>query len=161
MLTGGSPGPANHHAQHNDLRRPPHHYPMRTDGQRTETPNSVIERVSERLIEQRHHTTARFDTDAFERDRKARWKLAGRRPHALLIVLPAELPVHPQAMNHDHYRADSNARMIIALAVVAPTTAQNTATKFYFRYHAQAFEARVFDREEDAREWLIEIVDGV
>lgn len=132
---------------------------MRTTGQRTETATAIIKRVSERFIEQRHHPVVRFDGTAFEQNRKARWKLSRRTPHALLIVLPAELPVHPPAMNDDHFRRDSEARMIIALAVVAPTNAQNTASKFYFRYHAQAFEARVFEAEKEARAWLNEVLE--
>lgn len=131
---------------------------MRTHRRRVETPVAIIERVSERLLEQRFHPVLRFSLAAVEQDRTARWRLAGREPHALLIVLPAELPVHPLAMNDDHFRADSEARMLIALAVVAPTTSQNTATKFYFRYHVQAFETRIFEQEKDARSWLNEIL---
>lgn len=129
---------------------------MKPSGHRAETTTAIIERLSERFIELRYHVVGRFDAAMFERDRKVRWKLSGRMPHALLIILPAELPVYAPAMNDDHFRRDSEARMVIALAVVAPTTAQNMAAKFYFRYHAQAFEARVFEQEDEARSWLME-----
>ncbi len=34
-----------------------------------------------------------------------------------------------------------------------------TAAKFYFRYYAQAFEARVFEEEEEARRWLTDMLE--
>ena len=60
--------------------------------------------------------------------------------------------------NEDHFRKDSETRSIIALAVVANSMEVSAATKFYFRYYPQAFEARVFDEEEDARTWLSEVL---
>ncbi|MBX2971946.1 MAG: hypothetical protein KF797_02485 [Flavobacteriales bacterium] len=134
---------------------------MRTAGRRIGTSTATIERMADNLIRQCVRPDALFTATAFERNRKARLKLTRGSPHALLIVLPAELPVHPPAMNDDHFWADSAARTIIALAVVAPTTAQNTAAKFYFRYHAQAFEARVFKKEEEAERWLKDVLGGV
>jgi len=132
---------------------------MKMVGQRIETPTAIIERSGERLIEQRYKLDARFGPGVIDRNRKARWKLAEGEPHVLLIILPHELPVHPPAMNEDHFRQDSEARLIIALAIVAPSMQQNTATKFYFRYYAQAFEARVFEEEEEARAWLSKIME--
>lgn len=123
-------------------------------GQQVETATARIELVAPRFIEQHYRPDAVFASGVFERNRKARWKLTGSTPHVLLIVLPPELPVHPPSTNEDHYRTDSDARMIIALAVVAQNTAVNAATKFYFRYYAQAFEVRIFEGEEEARAWL-------
>ncbi|MBL7944995.1 MAG: STAS/SEC14 domain-containing protein [Flavobacteriales bacterium] len=154
MLTGESPGPAHHHVQHNDNSRPLWYCPMSTTGQHIETPTATIVLVAEKSVEQRYKAEARFVPGAVEQNRKARWKLTRGAPHTVLIILPAELPVHPPAMNEDHFRLDSEERRIIALAVVAPTAALNAATKFYFRYYAQAFEARVFEAEEEARAWL-------
>lgn len=132
---------------------------MRTIGTRIETPTATIELVGPRLVEQRFHRDADFNGREFERNRKARWRITQREAHALLIVLDAGSPVHPPAMNDDHFRADSEVRMILALAIVAPGVALNTATKFYFRYHAQAFEARVFEEVEEARAWLIGMLE--
>jgi hypothetical protein len=123
-------------------------------GDHMDTSTAHIELVSPAFIEQHYRADAVFAPGVFERNRKARWKLTGNTPHVLLIVLPPELPVHPPSTNEDHYRTDSDARMIIALAVVAQSTAVNAATKFYFRYYAQAFEVRVFEGEEEARRWL-------
>ncbi|MBL7953901.1 MAG: hypothetical protein JNJ91_02600 [Flavobacteriales bacterium] len=127
---------------------------MRTIGQRIETPTATIVLAAEHFIEQRYKAEARFIPGAVDLNRKARWKLAKGARHVVLVILPVEMPVHPPAMNEDHLRADSEERRIIALAVVAPTAALNAASKFYFRYYAQAFEARVFEAEEEARAWL-------
>jgi len=159
LLTGGSPGSAYHHVQHNDAGRPLPYGPMKMVGQRIETPTAIIERSGDRLIEQHFKAEARFGPGVIDRNRKARWKLAEGEPHLVLIVLPHELPVHPPAMNEDHFRQDSEARLIIALAIVAPSMQQNTAAKFYFRYYAQAFEARVFEEEAEARAWLSAVLE--
>lgn len=160
MLTGGSSGSAYHHVQHNDHRRPALYCPMSRIGQHVETPTARIELVAPRMVEQHYRHDAVFAPGVFERNRKARWKLTGNAPHAVLIILPPELPVHPPSTNEDHFRKDSDARMIIALAVVAQNTAVNAATKFYFRYYAQAFETRVFEGEEEARSWLLGRLDN-
>lgn len=75
-----------------------------------------------------------------------------------MIVIPVELPVDPSSANVDHFRKDSAARSILALAIVTRSAEASAATKFYFRYYAQAFEVRVFEDEEEAREWLEEVL---
>ncbi|MBL7953108.1 MAG: hypothetical protein JNM62_15470 [Flavobacteriales bacterium] len=134
---------------------------MRNAVQRIDTSTASIELIAPRFVEQRYKSDARIVTGVFDENRKARWKVAGGVPCVVLIILPAELQLHTPSTNEDHYRADSAARSIIALAVVAQTMAVNTAAKFYFRYYAQAFEARVFDDEEDARAWLLEELERV
>lgn len=74
----------------------------------------------------------------------------------MLAVIPPEIPVDPPSTNEDHLREESQARSIIAMAVVAESAAVSAATKFYFRYYPQAFETKVFNEEEDARAWLRE-----
>ena len=73
---------------------------------------------------------------------------------ALLVVIPPEIPVDPPSTNEDHFRQESQQRSILAMAVVAENNAVNAATKFYFRYYPQSFEAKVFTSEEEARKWL-------
>lgn len=158
MLTGGRSRSANHHVQHDDLRRPAIRCPMSRVGDHVDTSTARLELVAPGFIEQHYRGDAVFAPGVFERNRKARWKLAANKPHVLLIVLPPELPVHPPSTNEDHYRKDSDARMILALAVVAQSTAVNAATKFYFRYHAQAFDVHVFEEEDEARQWLKEVL---
>lgn len=131
---------------------------MRTRGRRIETRTATIELVAERSIEVRYRADAQYTTTAIERDRKARWKLAHGTPHLVLMVLPPGMDVHVPSMNQDHFRVDSDARIIQALAVVAESDSMNAAMKFYFRYYSQAFEVRVFNDEADARAWLKEVL---
>ena len=78
----------------------------------------------------------------------------------MLVILPPEMPVDPPSTNVDFFRQESQNRRIIALAVVAETAVVNAATKFYFRYHAQSFEAKVFVDEKEARNWLMGKLNG-
>lgn len=132
---------------------------MTSIGRRVETSTATIERVASRFIEQRYRTDAHIAPGVFEQNRKARWKIAGGTPCVLMIVIPPELALHTPSTNQDHFRADSEARSIIALAVVAQNMAVYTAAKFYFRYYAQSFEARVFEEEEEARRWLTDMLE--
>lgn len=132
---------------------------MSTNGRRQETSTATIELVAPSFIEQRYRTDARILSGVFEQNRKARWKVAGGKPCVVLIIVPPELALHTPSTNQDHFRADSEARSIIALAVVAQNMAVYTAAKFYFRYYAQAFEARVFEEEEEARRWLTDMLE--
>lgn len=129
-------------------------FPMTATDRCIETPTVLVELVAPLLIEQRYRQDAHFTPKAHERERSARWKLAGRGRYALLVVVPPGMAMHAPTMNEDVYRKDSVARRIIALAVVAGDTAMTAAMKYYFRYFAQSFEARVFGEEEEARSWL-------
>ena len=111
----------------------------------------------DRLIEQRYHPLAIPSPALFVEARKARERITRKAgPCAVLIVVPFEMPVDPPSTNVDFFRPESQKRSIIALAVVAKSTVVNAATKFYFRYHAQSFETKVFTEEADARPWLKE-----
>ncbi|MBL7938517.1 MAG: hypothetical protein JNL43_04080 [Flavobacteriales bacterium] len=129
---------------------------MNPPGRSVSTDTADITLVAPRFIEQRFRSDGHYGTAAIERNRLGRKKVSGGIPCVVMIVIPADLPVDPSSANVDHFRTESNERCIIALAVVTQTAAQSAVTKFYFRYYAQAFEVRVFDGEEEAREWLNE-----
>lgn len=113
--------------------------------------------IEDRLIEQRYHPLAVPSPALFVEARKARERIARKTgPCAVLVVLPLEMPVDPPSTNVDFFRQESQKRSIIALAVVAQSTVVIAATKFYFRYHAQSFIAKVFTDEPEARAWLQE-----
>lgn len=133
---------------------------MSTWGRTVRTKTATITLVSDGFIEQRIARNARLTTAAIEKDRKARRAVSGGMPCAVMIVIPDTIPVEPEAANVDHYRKDSAARTILALAVVVRDAANSAINKFYFRYYPQAFEVRVFDSEEDARDWLRQKLGG-
>ncbi len=112
--------------------------------------------IEARLIEQRYHPYARFSPALLKEARKARERITRKGACAVLVVIPAEIPVDAPSTNEDHLRDESQGRSIIAMAVVAESAAMNAATKFYFRYYPQAFETKVFVEEAEAREWLSE-----
>lgn len=120
-----------------------------------ETETALISFVATSLIEQRFKPDAPMTAAVYEQNRKARKKLTKGRPVALMIVIPAETPVNPPSTNHDHFRKESEERSILALAVVANSAVMSAVTKFYFRYYPQSFEVRVFDEEDDAKNWLL------
>ena len=125
------------------------------------TDTADITLVAPRFIEQRFRSDGHYATAAIERNRAARKKVSGGIPCVVMIIIPADLPVDPSSANEDHFRKDSATRSIIAMAIVTQTMEQNAATKFYFRYYAQAFEVRVFDGEGEARDWLNEVLGRV
>lgn len=110
--------------------------------------------VEPRLIEQRYHPMTVPSPALFLEARKARERLTRKNACAVLVVLPPEMPVDGPSTNIDFFRQESELRSIIALAVVAETAMLNAATKFYFRYYAQSFEAKVFTEEDEAKAWL-------
>lgn len=113
--------------------------------------------VEDRLIEQRYHPLAIPSPALFHEARKARERITRKAgPCAVLVVLPVEMPVDPPSTNVDFFRQESEKRSILALAVVAESAVLNAASKFYFRYYARSFEAKVFASENEATAWLKE-----
>ncbi len=134
---------------------------MTSVGTSTTTDTADITMIGPRLIEQRFRPDARFSVDAFERNGIARKKVSNGKPCALLIIIPAEIPVHPPSTNQDHFRKERKAGSVLALAVVTNSEAISAVSKFYFRYHPQPFDVRVFDDEDMARTWLIDKLSEV
>ncbi len=129
-------------------------------GRSVRTDTATITLVAEHIVEQRVFPDARLTNAAIERCVNARRILTSGKPCALLVVIPESVPVEPASANVDHHRKDSIDRSIIALAVVAMSATMSAVCKFYFRYYPQAFETRVFDMEEEAMAWLVELSTG-
>ena len=121
-----------------------------------ETSLATLTLVEPRFIEQRYKPTARFDLKGLEENQRAREELCGGVLCAVMVVIPAEMPVHPPSVNMDHFRAERVKRNILALAVVTDSAIMHTTTKLYFMYFQQAFHVKVFEEERDARRWLRE-----
>lgn len=128
---------------------------MTAVGHTIETSTATLVLVAPGFIEQRYNPTTRFSPNNLAESRKARAKLCAGRPCALMIVVPAEVPIEPPLSNVDHFRTESTERSIIALALVTESAMMSSVSKFYFMYFPQAFETRVFSTEEEARTWLL------
>jgi len=81
-------------------------------------------------------------------------------PCALMIVVPDGLPLRPDLMGKDHYRALRERGDILALAMVADNDELLTAVRLYLIYHQQPFPTAAFDHERDALRWLRQHVEG-
>ena len=124
------------------------------DSTTTVTPYCTFTLLAPRLLEQRFHPTTRFTPDVLREVARARDRLCARETHALLVVIPAEVPVEPSATNVDHFVRERTRRHIHALALVAEGAQMHSVSKFYFNWYPQVFPVEVFDEEDDALEWL-------
>ena len=120
-----------------------------------ETESCVFDRIGPRYIRQRYKPSATFTPERLKADGEVRDRLCGPLSSAVLVILPAEVPVNPLATNEDHFRATRDRSCILALAVVTDSAQMHTASKLYFMYFQQAFPVKVFDEEPDAHRWLI------
>jgi hypothetical protein len=102
-----------------------------------ETSLATLTLVEPRFIEQRYEPTARFDLAGLEENQRAREQLCAGMLCAVMVVIPAEMPVHPPSVNMDHFRAERAKRNILALAVVTDSAMMHTTTKLYFMYFQQ------------------------
>ncbi|MBK7384217.1 MAG: hypothetical protein IPI81_12955 [Flavobacteriales bacterium] len=110
--------------------------------------------LAPRLLEQRFHSTARFNISTLRDVTKVRDKLCGKEPCAVMVVIPFEVPVDPSATNVDHFTGQRNKRLIHALAIVAEGAQMHSVSKFYFNWYPQIFPVCVFDATPEALKWL-------
>lgn len=120
----------------------------------TDTPHCTFTLLAPRLLEQRFKPSARFLPDVMLEVGRARDRLCAQETHALMVVIPAEIPVEPAATNVDHFAGERTKRRIHALALVAEDAQMHSVSKFYFSWYPQVFPVQVFDEERDALEWL-------
>ncbi len=117
-------------------------------------PLFTIEQPEPRLLVQRYKASMRFEPDHIRKAARALERSLGGEPHALLVIIPPEVPVAPEATNVDHFLGERDHRRIAALAVVAPAPLMHSVSRFYFNWFPQPFPARVFRKEAAALEWL-------
>ncbi|MBK9177724.1 MAG: STAS/SEC14 domain-containing protein [Flavobacteriales bacterium] len=111
-----------------------------------------------RVLIQRFLPSARFEQPYLDLVASLRDELFGNSACALLVTIPAAVPVNPEATNVDHFRSERERRRILALAIVAEGDTMRAVVKFYFSWFPQAFPARVFDDEAEAIVWLQKLV---
>lgn len=112
------------------------------------------------FIEQRYLDDAQFSAEAVAENIKAIASLCKKGTCALLTVFPRGIQVNKDLMNKDLFRAYRDKPYVCAIAVVTDSTAMHMASKVYFTYHPQAFPTRIFEEEDDARQWLNEQLEG-
>lgn len=107
-----------------------------------------------RLLVQRFLPAARFEQPYLDLVASLRDDFLGDSACALLVTIPADVPVNPDATNVDHFRNERVRRRILALAIVAEGDTMRAVVKFYFNWFPQPFPAQVFDDEAEAIAWL-------
>ena len=129
---------------------------MTDDPRSIETSIATVSLTGPRFVEQRIKPTARFETEGLKENNEALEQLCNGTLCAVLVVIPAEVPVNLPVVNVDHFRSEREKRCILAMAVVTDSAIMHATAKLYFMYFQQAFPAKVFEEEGDARTWLKE-----
>lgn len=125
-----------------------------------ETPYCTIAIATPLLLVQRFKPTARFTPSVIEAAQALRDRFLRQAPRALLICIPKEVPLEPDAMNIDHFTMERGLDRIIAMAIVAADSHMRGACRFYFTWFQQPFPSSVFADEQSAMAWLTGKLDG-
>lgn len=112
------------------------------------------------ILEQRFLPSTRFSMEVLTEAQAVRDRLCESRPSAVLVVIPAEIPVLASVTNTDHFVKQRARSTIVALAVVAEGDMMHSVSMFYFRWFPQPFPVRVFSEEGEALAWLRQWLPG-
>ena len=125
-----------------------------------ETLHCTFSRAAPRFLVQRFKPEARFTQAILDEVARVRDRIIGDSLCALMVIIPEEIPIDPNATNTDHFTGERVKRRILALALVAHGDMMRSVSKFYFTWFPQPFPARVFDSEEAAHAWLRDEADA-
>lgn len=125
-----------------------------------DTPLCTITSAQPRMLVQRFKPTVRFTPSVIEAAQTLRDRFLAHGPRAVLVFIPHEVPLEPDAMNVDHFALERGRNRIIALAIVAPNGHMRGACKFYFTWFQQPFPCGAFPDEASAMAWLGDALDG-
>lgn len=120
-----------------------------------ETATATLTYVAPCILVLRYRDDAQFSPEEVMENMNAIKQMCDRMgPCCLLNIFPAGMMVQPPMMNDDYYRDQRDRQRIKAMAVVTDSMEMYTASKLYFVYHPQPFDALVFEEEHEALEWL-------
>lgn len=119
-----------------------------------EAPYCTLSLIEPHVLMQRFKPTVRFTPSVIEAAQALCDGFLRQAPNALLICIPKEVPLEPDAMNIDHFSMERGLSRIIAMAVVAADSPMRGACKFHFTWFQQPFPCSVFADEESALAWL-------
>lgn len=129
--------------------------PSMTDSASVETELCTFTWLEPRLLLQRFKPTMRFEQPLLDAVARSRNALIGDDAQcALLVVIPEEVPVNPEATNVDHFTGERTHRRILAMALVAEDMTMRGVSKFYLQWFPQVFPAAVLDSVQEAAAWL-------
>jgi len=119
-----------------------------------ETRIASVTLVSPGYIEQRYRLGERIDLKGFAENKRARFELAEGMPCVMLSIIPKDMDFDVSVTGVDHFGAERELDTLRALAVVVQDNMAEMVTKLFFSYFPTVFRTRVFDHEEEARQWL-------
>lgn len=126
-----------------------------TTAESVETATATLTWTAPCILVLRYRDDAQFSPEDVQENMAVIAEMCGRKgPCCLLNIFPAGMKVQPPMMNNDYYRDQRDQQGIKAMAVVTDSMEMYTASKLYIMYHPQPFDARVFEEEREALEWL-------
>ena len=123
-----------------------------------ETRLATMTMVEAGLLLQRFRENVRIDLPGFQENKEARFTLSGDEPCAMLSVFPREIDFDVRITSSDHFAPERGKETLTALAVVAQDSMVEMVSRLYFSYFPQVFNARVFNNEQSALNWLRQFV---
>jgi len=131
-----------------------HHIPLVVIQDPVDTAHCRFRYTEPQILEQRFLPCARFTMEVLSEAQVIRDRYCEAQPSAVLVVIPAEIPVLASVTNTDHFVQERTRPTIIALAVVAEGDMMHSVSMFYFKWFPQPFPVRVFGDETEALDWL-------
>ncbi len=119
----------------------------------SETEHARFTRVSQHVLEIRLHPGLRIDGASVAAIMHERMRSAGSVPLCVLVLVPPDADLDLTVIGMDHYRVNTSAAGLRAVAIVTETLMLETVARLYVAYFPPLFRLEVFITEADAREW--------
>ncbi|MBP7513038.1 MAG: STAS/SEC14 domain-containing protein [Flavobacteriales bacterium] len=122
----------------------------------SETVNARFERVALDLLEVRLKSAVHIDEAVITGIMAERRRLCGNVSLCVLVLVPSDAALDINVVGMDHYKNNTNADGLRAVAVVCGALALETMARLYAAYFPPMFRFEVFNQEGEARSWLQE-----
>lgn len=119
-----------------------------------ETKLATIEQVGHERLEVRFKLNEHVTREGICEILHERQRLCPEGPRDVLAVIPGEPDFDLDVVTTNHYEGLGLDNCTRALAIAASSPINERMAGLFFAYFPQAFPARVFASEEDARGWL-------
>lgn len=127
---------------------------MTIEPREARTSVAILKRIRPDFLEAHYLPGAVLNTASLEEVSRARRKLMGDSPYAMLSIVPEDVDYTTSAMTVDHLSEDRKEGALLAIALVAHANMMELILKLYFSYYPHLSRIHVTPSEADAREWL-------
>jgi hypothetical protein len=122
----------------------------------SETDHARFLRVAADLLEIHLKPRTHVDVACIAGIMGERMRLCGTDPLCVLVLIPPDAELDIAVIGMDHYRVNESAEGLQAVALVSEALMMETMARLYAAYYPPMFRLEVFNREDDAREWMNE-----